>query len=362
MNPHLNFPFPAPPKNGTVIEVAPRVFWIRHALPFALDHINVWAIAPDPHHLEEGWTLIDTGLGIHATQQHWQMLWQSPEWAKVAHGQKLARILITHFHPDHMGLAQWLSNEHHAPIHMPLTDYLYGLSVYHQVGPFHPEHEIAFLKQHGLTPAQMQKLSSRQKFYADVVMGYPMAIERLQDGENLRLGNQSWQVISGNGHSPEHACLYAPDDRLLISGDLLLPKITTNVRVGSEMPNANSVGWYLQALNKLQTRIDPQTLILPSHGLPFIGAPKRIAQLIAHHQERSHQTLIFCQKIAEENPEGKIQAGILMDRLFPYPLDPHQIYFAIGETIAHLNELVGLGQLIRHHTPQEICFTVVANR
>jgi glyoxylase-like metal-dependent hydrolase (beta-lactamase superfamily II) len=155
----------------------------------------------------------------------------------------------------------------------------------------------------------------------------------------VRIGERIWQCISGYGHSPEHMALHDVQGQLLISGDMLLPSISTNVSVYAMEPDGNPLQWFLDSLDKM-AHLPGTTLVLPSHGRPFQGAATRIAQLHTHHQERLAELLQACRAQASCAHE-------LLPVLFKRPLDVHQTTFALGEAVAHLNLLWLSGQMQR---------------
>lgn len=333
------------------MEVSPGLWWIRHPLPFAINHINVWAVAPSEKHPEEGWTIVDTGIGDLPTQTHWQHLFSQQMMGRVG------RIIVTHFHPDHMGLAAWLMVECQAPLYIAQSEYLAGHALYHHHSPFTLADEVAHMKRHGLFSKQEALLDERQDYYREHVIGVPKQYQRLIENERLNIGGHEWRVLVGRGHSPEHISLYCEALKVCISGDMLLPKISPNVRVGGDMPESNPVKWFTDSLRFMREVLDPETLILPSHGLPFRGAHVRIDALLLHHKQRMEKVLMFCAELGKTT----VQAVDLLERLFPFPLDGHTLFFAMGEAIAHLNELVDAGMMVREETTGQVYYRIMGS-
>jgi glyoxylase-like metal-dependent hydrolase (beta-lactamase superfamily II) len=313
----INYPHDTPPPAGHTHSVHPGILWLRMPLPFALDHINLWL-------LEDGasWTAVDTGFAVAPVKDAWQ---------QILADKKLSRLLVTHFHPDHLGLAAWLQELSGAPLWMTLGEYLTAQVVLAQIGGWSIQAMLDFFREHGLDEAPIEALRVRGNGYARGVPGIPATFHRLQDGDSVAVGDHAWRVIVGHGHAPEHASLYCESMRVLISGDMLLPRISTNVAVYAGAPDANPLAWFLTSIDRLRV-LPEDTLVLPSHGLPFRGLHARIAQLEAHHAARCDDLLEACGQ-----PKS---AAELMPVLFPRQItDPHQVMFAMGEAIAHLNYL-----------------------
>jgi glyoxylase-like metal-dependent hydrolase (beta-lactamase superfamily II) len=329
------------PPSGTVTEVAPGVFWLRMGLPFALNHINLWLLRdrlPHPTQsgvMQEGWTAVDCGIDNPATREAWQQIE-----TQALQGLPILRVLVTHMHPDHMGLAHWLCERWQAPLWMSTSEYQSALLACSGLSNFGGAPTVAFFKAHGWSqPDELAQVKARVGYYPSMVPQIPGAYVRLMAGMQVRIGERLWQCISGYGHSPEHMALLDDQQQLLISGDMLLPSISTNVSVYAMEPDGNPLQWFLDSLDKM-SHLPDTTLVLPSHGRPFQGAATRIAQLQAHHQERLAELLLACRAQA-------CCAHELLPVLFKRALDVHQTTFALGEAVAHLNLLWLSGQMRR---------------
>lgn len=299
------------------MEVAEGVRWVRMPLPFALDHINLWLLRDG-----ERWTAVDTGIALDNVKDHWRQLLP---------GYPLARQVVTHCHPDHIGLSGWLQAETGAPLWITQGEYLSAQMVCEQVGSFSLPAMLALFRQNGLDDSHTAALTQRGNAYKRNLSGIPPTYHRLFDGTPLLIGEHTWQVIAGFGHSPEHAALHCADLNVLISGDMLLPRITTNVSAVASNPDGNPLGLFLDSISRFK-QLPQDTLVLPSHGKPFRGLHARVAQLEKHHQARLDELLAAIDRPAT--------AAELMPVLFTRPLaDAHQVMFAMGETIAHLNYL-----------------------
>ena len=337
--PPMNHPWgdtlPAP---GSLLTLRPGLHWVRMPLPFALNHINLWAL-DDAHEEQPSWTVVDAGVATETIRTLWQTLWAGPLAAKP-----LTRMLVTHMHPDHVGNAQWLidhfSGAQPARLWMSAADHLAATLACRETTGYGGDRAADYFLSHGLNhPEGMAKIRERGGYYASMVPSVPYAYRRLMDGMRVQIGERSWQCLAGYGHAPEHMALYNESDGLLISGDMLLPRISTNVSVTDMEPEADALGLFLASLERM-TALPADTLALPSHGLPFTGIHTRIQQLKDHHRDRLHDVLTACRK-------QPCSAADMLPILFQRSLDLHQTTFAMGEAVAHLNHLWHLGQLRR---------------
>ncbi|AWK89083.1 MBL fold metallo-hydrolase [Azospirillum thermophilum] len=325
----LTFPFADPPQSGRAVEVAPGVLWIRLALPFRLDHVNAWALDGG----EEGWTLVDTGLDDPRTRQAWEELLEGGLAGRPVH-----RIIATHFHPDHIGLAGWLTNRTGAGFATSLTEWLYASLLSAGTSPALDAATERFYERAGLDSDTRGALLARRNAYRKAVPHVPVVMSRLRAGDRLTVGGADWQVLIGAGHTAEPVCLYSEAAGLLIPGDQLLPSISPNISVWPSEPDADPLADYLGSFAQLRA-LPEETLVLPSHGLPFRGLRARLDELGAHHEERLADVLEFCST-------GRTAVEVAA-MLFRPDLDTHQMVFAMGETIAHLNHLWRDGRLTR---------------
>lgn len=321
----ISYPFERLPEPGSALEVAPGVLWVRMPLPFALDHINLWLLRDGA-----GWAAVDTGIALDGVKNHWRQLLSS---------YSLQRQIVTHWHPDHLGLAGWLAQETGARLWITQGEYLTAQMVYGQIGSFGVPAMVALFRQHGLDDTRIQAQVDRGNAYQRNSSPAPATYRRLFDGEHIAIGGHDWRVMVGYGHSAEHAALYCADLKLLISGDMLLPRITTNISVMASNPDGNPLGLFLDSIARFK-QLPNDTLVLPSHGTPFRGMQGRILALGQHHRERFDALLA-----AIDRP---MTAAELVPVLFARPLDDSfQVMFAMGETMAHLNYLEHTQQIMR---------------
>lgn len=324
----LHYPHAVPPSAGELIEVARGVFWLRMPLPFQLNHINLWLLRDG-----DGWTIVDTGFPDDAVRASWQKIIERLDGP-------VKRLIVTHFHPDHLGLATWLMEQTAAPLWMTSGEFLTAHAVWHEVAGHGARFMVEQFRQHGLDTDHLAKFEKRGSGYRKAVPALPEYYHRLKAGDVAMVDGKGWEILIGHGHAPEHMALYCAELDVLISGDMLLPKISTNISVFAATPDANALSWFLDSLDEMASEMPANTLVLPSHGLPFFGVQPRVAALHAHHAERLHALEISC----EHAPKS---AAELLDVLFQRALDTHQTMFAMGEAIAHLNYLEQAGRLSR---------------
>jgi glyoxylase-like metal-dependent hydrolase (beta-lactamase superfamily II) len=337
MNPlesQLAYPFgdtiPAP---GSVHDIAPGLRWLRMPLPFALDHINLWLL-DDESAGQPGYALVDCGASTDATRAAWEQLI-----AGAMDNRPLHRVFATHCHPDHVGLSGWLCERFQAPFWTSAAEFGFARMMAAALPGVDGPSAIPHFRRHGLVdPAMLEQMQGRRNYYPSLVPAVPPAYTRLQDGQRVMVGGREWRVITGFGHSPEHVSLYAEEGRLLISGDMVLPRISTNVSVFAVEPDGNPLAQYLASLDKFAD-LPEDTLVLPSHGKPFRGLHVRIGQLRAHHSARLEEVRAACSV-----PRSAVDIVPLM---FRRQLDAHQLSFAVGEALAHLHMLWYAGILKR---------------
>jgi glyoxylase-like metal-dependent hydrolase (beta-lactamase superfamily II) len=324
----LVFPHPTPPAPGTVIEVAPGILWTRLALPFRLDHVNIYFIDDG-----DGWALIDTGLGDRATQAAWQPLLDG-----LLAERPLTRIIATHFHPDHVGAAGFLLQRFEVPLYMSATEYLQSLNIHLDPGALEAEHYRRFYLDHGLDAGSTQRVVTSGHAYLKLTSGLPPTYHRVVAGDVLRIGGREFDVLTGGGHSPEEIMLNCRSDKLFLAADQVLPNISPNVSVVAVDPEGDPLGYYLRSLQALRREIPDDVLVLPGHNLPFYGLHARVAELIGHHQAR-------CERIAQACRATPKSAAELIPLVYARHLDPHQMGFAFSEVLAHVNYMRRRGTL-----------------
>lgn len=332
----LEYPVEAPAPDGSVVEVAPGVLWARMPMPMGLDHVNVYLLrAP------QGWTLVDTGLNSETTRA----LWADIE-RRHLDGLPVQALVCTHWHYDHAGLAHWLTERHGAPLYMTHGEY-YTMHAHASQPPDPlPASRQRFYERSGMPAERVQRMFAglrRDPFMPPM----PGTFRRLRGGDVLDIGSRRWRVVIGEGHSPEHACLYSAEDRLLLAGDQLLPRITSNVLVTDTEPDANPLQLWFESLARLE-QLAPGTLVLPSHHGVFRGLHARTRALRDHHEQ---QFEVLRGLVRDQGPCTAHEA---MLALFPRLRGPVDDMLALGEATAHLSWLRHAGELMRVLDPDGV--------
>ena len=320
--------------NGGTLEVAPGVKWIRMSLPFALNHINLWLLR-DCIDGVEGWSIVDCCIHRDEAKAQWESIF-----ANELEGLSILRVIVTHMHPDHIGLAHWLCERWNVRLWISATDY--QVARLGCMGPtgFGGDRAADYFASHGLNaPDMMEQIKERSGYFPALVPSVPAQYRRLMDAMVLRIGGRDWRCISGYGHAPEHIALYCAELNVLIGGDMMLPRISTNVSVYEQEPEANALAQFLDSIDKFRA-LPEDTLVLPSHGKPFTGMHTRIQQLHDHHSDRLAEVMEACQA-------RPCSAFDILPVMFKRPLDTHQTTFAMGEAVAHLHALWYAGKLQR---------------
>lgn len=322
----IRHPWAEPPGEGEATEVAPGVFWMRLPLPMRLDHVNVYALA-DP----DGWTIVDTGFDTKRTRAIWQQLLAGP-----LTGAPVARVLVTHQHPDHIGLAGWFADQG-AELLTSRTAWLFARMLALDVQESPTPQQVEFWRRAGMVEARLeQRLQERPWNSADVVHPLPLGYRRLRDSQRLRLGGRDWTVLTGEGHAAEHLTLWSDSDDLVIGGDQLLPGISPNLGVHATEPGADPVGDWLDSCARFSARAEPRHLVLPGHKLPFTGLPQRLQQLAENHKSA-------LRRLATALAEGPRTAAGCFDLLFGRRIGDGEYGLALAESVAHLNALHARG-------------------
>jgi len=313
---------------GATLEVAPGIHWVRMQLPFALNHVNLWLLEDDG-----GWAIVDTGYNDEPTRERW-----TAALARIAGDRPVTQLIVTHFHPDHCGLAGWFAEQRGAALSMTAAEWLQAHLNRHAGATADLEQRLAFFAANGLPEDALAGYRRERPDFARILRPVPGIYGRLMDGEEIAIGGRRWRVITGGGHSPDHAALWCAEANVLISGDQVLPRISTNVSVPSYEPGGDPLRLFLQSFDKFRP-LPSDALVLPSHDRPFYGLHDRLAALDAHHADRLERTWDACAE-----PQT---AAEMIPTIFDRALDAHQLGFAIGEALSHANYLVADGRLVR---------------
>ena len=325
----LDYPFDAPATDGSAVEVAPGILWVRMPMPMALDHINIYLLRGI-----EGWTLIDTGLNTELTRERWEHIA-----ANHLEGLPIVRLVCTHMHYDHAGLASWLCERFDIPLYMTHGEYYMMRALADPMPDPLPQAQVEFYQRAGMPQERVDRMWKAMR-KDPFLPPQPHSFTRMRGGDELELGGRIWRVVIGEGHSPEHACLYCEEDEILIAGDQLLPRISSNVLVTGIEPEANPLKLWLESLTRLE-QLAPGTLVLPSHERVFRGLHARTQELREHHE---YQFVLLRAYLTEHASCTSFEAMLC---LFPRLRGPVDDMLALGESIAHLSWLRYEGVLRR---------------
>ena len=324
----LVHPFQTAPAPGQTTEVATGIRWARLPLPYRLDHVNIYLIDDG-----DGVALVDTGIDTAACRETLQRLLAGP-----LSGQPITRLIVTHCHPDHVGLADWLVRRTGLTLEMSEAEYLTALVLHLDPDALESETYRSFYEDRGLDGETTDAVMSRGHDYLRRVSGLPKNFRRVIAGERLRIGGRDFEVVTGGGHSPEQIMLVCAADRIFLSADQVLPRISPNIGIYPRDPEGDPLGIFLRSLRGLRDTVPNDVLVLPGHDLPFVGLHERIDAMLLHHEERCGAIVAACR--AEPR-----SAAELVPIIFHRPLDAHQTGFAFGETLAHVNYLLRRGRL-----------------
>ena len=322
----LHYPWPSPPEQGDWQTIADGLVWLRMPLPFGLDHINLYLLRH-----ADGWVIVDTGLGDQPTRDVWQRVFD-----EVFEGRPVKAIISTHFHYDHTGSLGWLSEQFKCPVLMTRGEYQ-SLYVDPSSGgepgwEFHQFYKRAGVSEQRL--ADFLHIINGSAFQRKI----PASHQRIAHGQVLRIGDRDWEVVVGSGHSPEHACLLSREDGLFISGDQVLPRITSSISVTVTEPDANPLQDWLTSIDSLRA-VPDDVLVLPAHERPFYGLDYRLDQLASHHAAHLEKLLGW---LSDEKTVDEVT-----DFLFPHATSAFDLLLASGEALAHLNYLLNERQVTR---------------
>ncbi|MBX3511161.1 MAG: MBL fold metallo-hydrolase [Hyphomonadaceae bacterium] len=301
-------------------------------LPFALAWINLWLIED-----EGGWVIVDTGVGIEPSREYWRQVFNT-----TLAGRPVTRVICTHMHPDHMGLAGWICRKFDATLCMSRLEYITGRMLVADTGREAPPEGVRFYRAAGWDEDAIDSYVVRFGGFGKAVSKIPDSYHRLSDGDVLTIGGRPWRVITGNGHSPEHVCLWQEELKLFISGDQVLPRISSNVSVFPTEPNGDPLSDWINSCKKLRAALPNDVLVLPAHNEPFHGLHTRLDALVEGHERALARVL---HRLHQE-PKRAID---LFGALFARKIGGELLGMATGEAIAHANCLInrGLARAVR---------------
>ena len=323
----LSYEYEFQPEIGEAIDILPGLKWLRLPLPFLLGHINVWLLKDG-----DGWAIVDTGIFSSASREAWNSIFSS-----CLGGAPVTRVLVTHLHPDHVGCAGWLCEQFDVELFMTRDEYLLCRILVADTGLPAPHEGRRFYRAAGFSAEQMFRYIEMFGAFGKVVAPLPQAYRRLHEDRNITIGAHEWQVITGHGHSPEHACLYNAGQNVLISGDQVLPTISPNVSVYPTEPAANPLAGWFDSLHRMKTLLPDDVLVLPAHGKPFRGIKGRLDALIEEHETGLQKLRQHCRE-----PQRAVD---VFPALFKGRITDDNLMMATGEAIAHLNYLLYEGEV-----------------
>ncbi len=326
---NLDYPFEMRPELGQTIEVAPGIHWIRMRLPMQLNHINLWLLEDG-----DGWTIVDCGIRNDETTQAWEQLFSGP-----MGGRPIKRVIVTHMHPDHIGLAGWLVRRFGCELWISRTEYLMCRNLVSDTGQEAPQEGLRFYRAAGFPAELLENYKARFGGFGHGVYRLPNSYRRIIEGEDIEIGGRLWKIVGGNGHSPEHSCLWCPSENIFISGDQILPRISSNVSVHPTEPEANSLQDWIDSCDKLKGVVPNDALVLPAHNEPFRGAKLRLQELIDMHETNLDKLHALCAE-----PKRAVDC---FPALFRSRITQGVFGMATGESLAHLNCLRARGRMHR---------------
>jgi len=324
----VTYAFDFVPQPGEAIEMMPGLSWLRLPLPFLLGHINVWLLKDG-----DSWAIVDTGIFTNTTREVWKKVF-----AEYLGDASVSKVMVTHLHPDHSGCAGWLCERFKVSLSMTRDEYLLCRLLVSDTGNPAPREGRQFYLSAGFSHESVLRYVEMFGSFGKYVAALPHSYLRLHQNRPVTIGSHQWQVMTGRGHSPEHACLYCPELNVLISGDQILPTISSNVSVYPTEPAANPLSGWFESLHRLQADLPDDVLVLPAHGKPFRGVKGRLDALIREHQTGLEKLKTLCQV-----PQRAVD---VFPALFKSRITDNNRIMATGEAIAHLNYLFYANEMV----------------
>lgn len=336
---HLEFPVDGTPDPGQIVAISDTILWTRIPLPYRLDHVNVYFIRDG-----DEWALVDTGINTTEARQTWNRIW-----TQALPNLRISKIIVTHHHPDHIGLAGWLCERFDAQLLTSQTTYMSSrvLSLAPQETGLRQYFD--FYVSQGMSEESAGLVAIQGSEYLRRVSELPTTFLRLVQGDKLAIGDREFRVVTADGHAPEQIMLYNDKDRLLFAADQVIERISPNVSVFANEPNGDPLGHFLRSLRLMRQELPNNVLVLSGHGRPFRGLHERCLDLEQHHEER-------CQSIRDACLKGPHSVADLVPILFSRQMDPHQMSFAFTETLAHVNRLIRRSELRMIHKDSRIFY------
>jgi len=339
----IRYEYEFQPDLGESVDILPGLKWLRLPLPFMLGHINVWLLRDDG-----GWAVVDTGIHTELTRTTWETVFTGQ-----LGNAPVTRVLVTHLHPDHAGCAGWLCETHGVDVYMTSEEYLLCRILVSDTGQLAPVEGRRFYRAAGFDEEHMTRYIEMFGGFGKVVSPLPRSYSRLYEGQTVRIGPTEWQVITTRGHSPEHVCLFDPAQNVLISGDQVLPTISSNVSVFPTEPAANPLADWFESLRRLKSLLPADVLVLPSHGRPFRGVMARLDALVEEHETGLDNLRRLCRR--------PLRAVDVFPALFKSDITDSNLMMATGEAIAHLHYLLYAGEMHVETDDAGVCWYRTGN-
>lgn len=317
------------PTPGEVMEVADGIFWVRMPLPYSLQWINLWLLRDS-----DGWVVIDTGVATEIAAEHWRNIFKNH-----LEGMPVKKVIVTHMHPDHVGLAGWMTRKFQCRLYMSRLEYITCRMLVADTGREAPEEGVSFYRAAGWNEDSLDRYKVKFGGFGRGVSRLPDSYVRLSEGDSMKIDGCTWDVMTGAGHSPEHVCLLNREKKIFISGDQLLPRISSNVSVHPTEPDADPLSEWIASCERLLVDLPDDVLVLPAHNVPFKNAKDRLKGLI-----RGHETLL--KRLTTRLNEPK-KVTDLFTAMFGRQIDEGALSLATGETLAHLNCLIHQGKVTK---------------
>ncbi len=334
------FPIKKPPNFGEILEISDDIFWARMPLPMILNHVNVYIL-----NSSDGLTIIDTGINTKECIFAWEKILKDNFFKK-----KINQIIITHHHPDHIGLAGWFAVRYDAKIFSSRTSWLMARMLTLDVQNRPDSQVIKFWKNSGMNKKLLNKKYNERPFnFSDSVFKIPIGFESLSVGQTIQINKDNWKIEIGNGHAPEHLMIYNSEKAIIFSGDQIIANISSNLGVYATEPNLDTVGLWIDSCKKFLKIFDDNFLVLPGHKLPFYGAKLRLNQLITHHEN-------ILKNIEDKLLSNEFSAVELFETVFGRDIRENEYVLALGETIGHINYFKKRGLLSWTENEDEVLF------
>lgn len=326
----IRYPWDQPPKNGEITEIAEGVMWLRLPLPMKLDHVNIYILDDG-----DGWTLIDTGIKTRKVMGMWKHLIDN-----ILSGKPIKRVIATHHHPDHIGLHGWFVENYGAEYLSTQVAYLTARMLTLDAQEAYLDSQIDFYRRAGMRSDLFEARKSERPFnFSDIVHPIPIGFKKISEGNKIEMGGRTWDIRVDHGHAPDHATFWSCDDCLVLSGDQIIPSISSNIGVYPTEPDSNPLKEWMASCDRLKEFSNDDNLALPGHKLPFVGIPLRLKQLLENHSGALDRL-----RLDLKTPKT---AGEVMPAIFKRNIEDGEYSLGLVEALAHCNYLWHAGEVTR---------------